>query len=74
MTAEQLKAPPEIHDADLEGFNDDAALTKVIDRRWYEKNKHIYPMSVWEEYDAERDYTQGGRKDKEGNAFFYSSR
>ncbi|OQO09336.1 hypothetical protein B0A48_04734 [Cryoendolithus antarcticus] len=72
-TADELHAVPAIPDADLEGFSDDPALTKVIDRRWYEKNKHIYPMSVWEEYDASRDYSKGGRKDQEGNAFFFSS-
>ncbi|KAK6428126.1 hypothetical protein LTR95_015733 [Oleoguttula sp. CCFEE 5521] len=72
-TADQLHAPPAIPDADLEGFSDDPASTKVSDRRWYEKNKHIYPMSVWEEYDASRDYSKGGRKDQEGNAFFFSS-
>ncbi|OQO00271.1 hypothetical protein B0A48_14058 [Cryoendolithus antarcticus] len=72
-TADELHAVPATPDADLEGFSDDPALTKVIDRRWYEKNKHIYPMSVWEEYDASRDYSKGGRKDQEGNAFFFSS-
>ncbi|KAJ5756732.1 Zinc finger RING-type [Penicillium manginii] len=35
----------------LEGFDKDAADTKVVDRRWYEKNKHIYPASLWNEYE-----------------------
>lgn len=74
LTADQLKAPPAIPDAELEGSADDPALVKVIDRRWYEKNKHIYPMSIWEDFDVNRDYSQGGRKDREGNNFFFSSR
>ncbi|TID21406.1 putative rhamnogalacturonate lyase A [Venturia nashicola] len=60
-----------IADRELEGFNDDPQATKVVDRRWYERNKHIYPMSTWEEYDAKQDYKNGVRKDTEGNSFFF---
>ena len=56
----------------LEGINDDPNFTKVVDRRWYERNKHIFPASVWEEFDAGKDYANGVRKDAEGNAFFFS--
>ncbi|KAL9126500.1 MAG: hypothetical protein Q9217_004464 [Psora testacea] len=56
----------------LEGVNDDPNFTKVVDRRWYERNKHIFPASVWEEYDPGKDYSKGVRKDAEGNAFFFS--
>ncbi|KAL8861780.1 MAG: hypothetical protein Q9178_001981 [Gyalolechia marmorata] len=59
-------------DATLEGANDDPNLTKVVDRRWYERNKHIFPASVWEEFDPTRDYSKGMRRDGEGNAFFFS--
>ncbi|KAI5363332.1 Putative XAP5 protein [Septoria linicola] len=61
-------------DSDLEGFDEDPNLTKVVDRRWYEKNKHIYPASSWEEFDPakEEDYKKGVRKDKDGNAMFFS--
>jgi len=24
---------------------------KVVERRWFEKNKHIFPASRWEQYD-----------------------
>ena len=61
-----------VPDEEQEGFSDDPAVTKVVDRRWYEKNKHIYPASIWEDFDPERDYSKGGRKDGQGNAFFYS--
>ncbi len=30
---------------------DESHPGKVIDRRWYEKNKHIFPASRWEMYD-----------------------
>ena len=76
-TAASRKAtaePPTIPDADLEGANDDPSFTKVVDRRWYDKNKHIYPASLWEEFDPERDYSSGVRKDTEGNAYFFGRR
>lgn len=62
--------PPTV--TDLEGTDDDPTLTKVVDRRWYERNKHIYPASVWEEFDPAKDYSQGFRKDTQGNTFFFS--
>ncbi|KAI1099646.1 XAP5-domain-containing protein [Jackrogersella minutella] len=57
---------------DLEGASDDPAFTKVVDRRWYERNKHIYPASVWQEFDPEKDYQKEVRRDLGGNTFFYS--
>ena len=59
-------------DRHLEGVSDDPNFTKVVDRRWYERNKHIFPASVWEEFDPGKDYANGVRKDAEGNAFFFS--
>lgn len=56
----------------LEGADGDPAETKVVDRRWYEKNKHIYPASTWQEFDAEKDYKTEVRKDAGGNTFFFS--
>ncbi|EPE10952.1 xap5 domain containing protein [Ophiostoma piceae UAMH 11346] len=56
----------------LEGADDDPSLTKVVDRRWYERNKHIYPASLWQEFDPEADYTQQVRRDHGGNAFFFA--
>lgn len=60
-----------VTDTELEGFPDDPNMTKVVDRRWYERNKHIFPASVWEEFDPIKDYSNGTRKDAEGNAFFF---
>ncbi len=59
-------------DRHLEGVNDDPNFTKVVDRRWYERNKHIFPASVWEEFDPTKDYSKGMKKDAEGNSFFFS--
>ncbi len=59
-------------DSKLEGYDADPNLTKVVDRRWYERNKHIFPASVWEEFDPGKDYSRGVKKDAEGNAFFFT--
>lgn len=59
-------------DRHLEGVDADPNFTKVVDRRWYERNKHIFPASVWEEFDPTKDYAKGVRKDAEGNAFFFT--
>ncbi|GAB7355956.1 hypothetical protein MBLNU459_g6588t1 [Dothideomycetes sp. NU459] len=72
-TATKLQPPPPQHpDDQLEGYGQNASMTKVVDRRWYEKNKHIYPASTWEDFDPTKNYTNGVRKDGEGNAFFSS--
>ena len=59
-------------DKELEGYNDDPHLTKVVDRRWYERNKHIFPANVWEEFEPGKDYSKAMRRDAQGNAFFFS--
>lgn len=66
------KSAPTVPIADLDGANDDPSFTKVVDRRWYERNKHIYPASVWQEFDPEKDYQKEVKRDVGGNAFFFS--
>lgn len=61
-----------VPDHELEGFGDDPAITKVVDRRWYERNKHIFPASAWAEYAPDKDLSQVQRKDTEGNTFFFT--
>jgi len=61
-----------IPDEELEGYGEDPAITKVVDRRWYERNKHIFPASAWTEYAPDKDLSKVQRKDNEGNAFFFS--
>lgn len=55
----------------LEGADDDPTLTKVVDRRWYERNKHIYPATMWQDFDPEKDYMSEVRRDLGGNTFFF---
>jgi protein FAM50 len=59
---------------ELEGADADPTLTKVVDRRWYERNKHIFPASLWREYEPGEDFIQkmkSTRRDAEGNTFFF---
>lgn len=49
----------------------DPTMTKVVDRRWYERNKHIFPASVWTEFDPNTDYSNMVRRDMGGNAYFF---
>lgn len=42
---------------------DESHPGKVVERSWYEKNKHIFPASRWEIYDEKKKwekYTIGG--------------
>ncbi|KAJ3478569.1 hypothetical protein NLG97_g8545 [Lecanicillium saksenae] len=72
-TAAEVKASKALPDINtLEGADEDPLETKVVDRRWYERNKHIYPASTWQDFDPEMDYANQVRKDGGGNTFFYS--
>ncbi|PGH08088.1 hypothetical protein AJ79_06088 [Helicocarpus griseus UAMH5409] len=58
----------------LEGADMDPGLTKVVDRRWFEKNKHIFPASLWREYEPGEEFEEkmrSIRRDNKGNAFFF---
>jgi protein FAM50 len=35
---------------------DESHPGKVVERRWYERNKHIFPASRWELYDPSKEY------------------
>lgn len=63
--------PSALPEDELEGFGDDPALTKVVDRRWYERNKHLFPASGWVEYAPDKDLSNVQRKDTQGNSFFF---
>ena len=39
---------------------DEAHAGKVLERHWYDKNKHIFPASRWEVYDPAKDYAIHG--------------
>eukprot|EP00921_Rhytidocystis_pertsovi_P008193 GHVQ01013475.1.p1 GENE.GHVQ01013475.1~~GHVQ01013475.1.p1 ORF type:complete len:363 (+),score=67.53 GHVQ01013475.1:675-1763(+) len=45
---------------------DESHAGKLVDKKWYERNKHIFPASRWETYDATKTYekyTIHGSKD-----------
>eukprot|EP01134_Creolimax_fragrantissima_P003923 CFRG3923T1 len=51
----------DVHDdvrmlADATVEKDETHAGKIVTRHWFEKNKHIFPASNWEEYDPEKDY------------------
>jgi len=35
---------------------DESHPGKIVERRWYERNKHIFPASRWEVFDPAKDY------------------
>jgi len=51
----------DVHDdvrllADATIEKDESHAGKVVERSWYQRNKHIFPASRWEVYDPERKY------------------
>merc|ERR1712139_702534 len=34
----------------------DSHAGKIVDRKWYERNKHIFPASRWEQYSKEKSF------------------
>lgn len=34
----------------------DSHAGKIVDRKWYERNKHIFPASRWEQYDPNKTF------------------
>ena len=49
---------------DVRVERDESHPGKVVERSWYEKNKHIFPASRWEIYDPSKNYgsyTIGGK-------------
>ncbi|OSX80948.1 hypothetical protein BU14_0031s0117 [Porphyra umbilicalis] len=45
-----------LNDASVEKA--DAHAGKVVERRWYERNRHIFPASRWEPWDPDKVYEQ----------------
>lgn len=49
---------------------DSTVNTKVVSRLWYERNKHVFPASVWQEFDPKVDYSKQVLRDKWGEVLF----
>jgi len=43
---------------------DESHAGKIVDRKWYERNKHIFPASRWEQYDKSKQYDAYGERDQ----------
>ncbi|KAH8376476.1 hypothetical protein KR200_009983 [Drosophila serrata] len=52
-----------ISDASVE--KEESHAEKVLRRSWYERNKHIFPASRWEQYDPTKSYDKYTIKDKD---------
>jgi len=51
----------DVHDdvrllADATKEKDESHAGKVVERSWYNRNKHIFPASRWEVFDPEKSY------------------
>ncbi|KAK9452653.1 XAP5, circadian clock regulator-domain-containing protein [Dipodascopsis uninucleata] len=55
---------------DFDNQDEDVKRTKVVHRPWYEKNKHIYPASLWQEFDPETNYTDLILRDQHGFVYY----
>ncbi|KAK9711757.1 hypothetical protein K7432_007598 [Basidiobolus ranarum] len=55
-----------VNDAAVE--KEESHAGKIVERAWYERNKHIFPASRWEPYDPEKDYGKYSIKDKRGES------
>jgi len=51
-----------VNDASIE--KNESHAGKVVERTWYERNKHIFPASRWEVFDPEKNYGNYTIKDK----------
>ncbi|KAK9449332.1 XAP5, circadian clock regulator-domain-containing protein [Limtongia smithiae] len=49
---------------------EDTRRTKVVYRPWYEKHKHIFPASTWQDFDPEVDYTTQVLRDRSGFVYY----
>jgi protein FAM50 len=69
--ANPSSAPESSNNEITQGGKEDPTMTKVVDRRWYERNKYIFPASIWTDFDPNVDYKGMVRRDLGGNAFFF---
>ncbi|KAI7904023.1 FAM50A protein [Cokeromyces recurvatus] len=54
-----------VNDATIE--KDESHAGKVVERAWYERNKHIFPASRWEVFDPAKSYGKYRIKDSKNN-------
>eukprot|EP00930_Biecheleria_cincta_P002684 TRINITY_DN103680_c0_g1_i1.p1 TRINITY_DN103680_c0_g1~~TRINITY_DN103680_c0_g1_i1.p1 ORF type:complete len:379 (+),score=101.27 TRINITY_DN103680_c0_g1_i1:53-1138(+) len=44
--------------SDIRIEKDESHAGKIVDKKWYEKNKHVFPASRWEMYSKDKTYDQ----------------
>lgn len=44
--------------SDIRIEKDESHAGKIVDKKWYEKNKHVFPASRWEIYDKNKSFEQ----------------
>lgn len=49
---------------------DSTTNTKVVSRLWFERNKHVFPATLWKEFDPTVDYSKQVLRDKWGEVLF----
>jgi protein FAM50 len=58
----------DVHDdvrmlADASVEKNESHAGKIVERAWYNRNKHVFPSSRWEPFDPEKKYTSYTIKD-----------
>lgn len=53
---------------DIRVEKDESHAGKIVDRKWYERNKHIFPACRWEVYSKDKAYDRGAVQDGLMNA------
>jgi protein FAM50 len=46
----------DLRTGDVRVAKDESHAGKIVDRKWYERNKHIFPASRWEMYDKNKKF------------------
>ncbi|ODQ65257.1 hypothetical protein NADFUDRAFT_51852 [Nadsonia fulvescens var. elongata DSM 6958] len=59
---------------DFVSKDSDPNETKVVSRYWYLRNKHIYPATLWREFDPKVDFLKIVEKDRLGRVLFHHTR
>jgi protein FAM50 len=63
--------PESSNNETMQGGKEDSTMTKVVDQRWYERNKHIFPASIWTDFNRNVDYEGMVKRYLGGDTFFF---
>jgi len=54
----------DLRSSDVRIEKDESHAGKIVDRKWYERNKHIFPASRWEMFTKDKTFDQAGDRVK----------